>query len=270
VNNLSIVCVYNDKDILSNWLRKSLECQNFEYESIFLDNTSNKYQSAAEALNEGGTKAHGKYLMFVHQDIKFMNDVFLKDIFHELESIKNLGVAGTAGKSLEDKEIITNIKHGIPPRYASRKHYTCRQEAQTLDESLLVIPREIFRLYQFNEKICDNWHLYGVEYCLSMRKIGFDVYVIPLTLYHKSNGVSLNWSYFITLKKVLHLYKKEYSKICTTVYNWYTGIPIEIQLVPFFFKHLWEFFYFRISDELNNYPRLAKCLFVIKKRVVGR
>ena len=66
---ISIVCVYNNKEILNKYLIKSLESQTEDYELILLDNTQNKFNSAAKALNNGGRKAKGDYIMFVHQDV---------------------------------------------------------------------------------------------------------------------------------------------------------------------------------------------------------
>ena len=77
---ISIVCVYNNQDILNNWLLKSLKHQTVEFELITLDNTRNTFKSAAEALNYGGKKAKGKYIMFVHQDVDLSSDTWLEDV----------------------------------------------------------------------------------------------------------------------------------------------------------------------------------------------
>jgi len=66
---ISIVCVYNDEITLKDYLLKSLENQTSKHELILIDNTQGKYKSAAGALNWGGGKAKGKYIMFVHQDV---------------------------------------------------------------------------------------------------------------------------------------------------------------------------------------------------------
>ncbi len=73
--DFSIVCVYNNVEILNQYLLESLKSQTILYELILLDNSCNKYKSAAEALNYGGERAKGRYIMFVHQDIKFENSI---------------------------------------------------------------------------------------------------------------------------------------------------------------------------------------------------
>ena len=66
---ISIICIYNNRNILDNYLLKSLERHNTDYELILVDNTENKFTKAADALNYGAKNAKGEFLMFVHQDI---------------------------------------------------------------------------------------------------------------------------------------------------------------------------------------------------------
>lgn len=68
-----------------------------------------------------------------------------------------------------------------------------------------------------------------MDYCLSIKKLGFDSYVLPVFVYHKSSGYSISAKYFSTLKKVLKKHKNEHHKIYTTVGNWSTRYPIEIK-----------------------------------------
>ena len=93
---ISIICVYNNKEILENYLLKNLSTQSVEYELILIDNTNGKFKSAAEALNYGGKKANGNYLMFVHQDVDLCSNNTLDYIENILESISNLGIAGSS------------------------------------------------------------------------------------------------------------------------------------------------------------------------------
>jgi len=96
---ISIVCVFNNKDTLEDCLLRSLGIQTSPYEPIFIDNRRGRFRSAAEALNHGGAKATGKYIMFVHQDVEFISDSWLGDAEKLLDSIADLGIAGVAGIS---------------------------------------------------------------------------------------------------------------------------------------------------------------------------
>jgi glycosyltransferase involved in cell wall biosynthesis len=223
----SIICVYNNKQILNEWLLKSLSNQTNEFELILLDNKQKRFKSAAEALNYGGRSAKNEYLLFVHQDIDFLADDWLEKAETSLKLIPDLGIAGVAGKTREG--CVSNIDNGYPPRPAGTIQITHVEPAQTLDECLLIIPTPIFDLFQFDEKVCDDWHLYGVDYCLTAKKMGYEVCVLPLNVYHKSAGQSLSKSYFKTLNEIQKKWRDDFSIIFTTMGDWKTQTPLCFQ-----------------------------------------
>ena len=225
---ISIVCVYNDKEILDNFLLKSLKNQSAEYELILMDNTTGKFKSAAEALNKGGNKAKGEYIMFVHQDIDLESDGCLKNIENISNRLNNLGIAGAAGRTNYKPQTITNIKDGIPPKSVSPETFNEPVKVQTLDECLVIIPKNVFKKIKFDEKVCNDWHLYAVDYSLSVKKLGLNAYVIPLFAYHRSKAYSLSEKYYETLKKVLSKHKTN-KVIFTTVEDWLTFFPLILQ-----------------------------------------
>lgn len=225
---ISVICVYNDREILNKWLLKSLENQNTSYELILVDNCDGKFKSAAEALNQGGKKANNKYIMFVHQDMDINSHNWLKDAEKILDSLENVGIVGLAGKSRYHWWPITNMKDGISPQPISPYPITEITEVETLDECLIIVPKEVFDLTQFDEVNCDNWHLYSVDYCLILKKIGYNVYVIPLTAHHRSHGYSMSETYFQTLKKLMKKHSNS-TLILTTVEDWLTIFPLSFQ-----------------------------------------
>ena len=228
IRMISIVCVYNNKEILNNYLIKSLKNQTVDYELILLDNIEGKFRSAAEALNYGGKQAKEKHIMFVHQDVDLSSNTWLKEVEKILDELSNLGIVGIAGKSDNETGVITNIKHDNPPRLAGEIQIRKPTKVQTVDECLVIIPKSVFNILQFDEKVCNDWHLYAVDYCLSVKRLGFDSYVIPVFIYHKSSGYSISEKYFIILKKVLKKHKNYYNKIYTTMGNWSTRCPLNI------------------------------------------
>jgi len=229
---ISIVTCFNDRDILDNFLLKSLHNQTSEFELIALDNTKNIFKSASSALNFGGKKAKGKYIMYVHQDVDLHSNKWLEEVEKCLDDFPNLGIAGVAGKK-NTKGVMTTIDHGHPSKLAGKIKIQTPEIVQTLDECLVIIPRKIFNTLQFDEDTCDDWHLYAVDYCLSVKKLGFDVYVIPIYVYHRSDGASFSEMYYCTLEKILLKYKNEYNAIYTTVGDWSTSFPLYIQRLKF-------------------------------------
>jgi len=198
----SIICIYNNREILDNYLLKSLDNQKTNFELILVDNSSDKFESAAEALNYAGQKAKGDYLMFIHQDFEFDSNNWLEEAKKTLSFLDNLGIAGIAGKY--DRKLISNIKTGYPPVLAGPIQIEKPEKVQTLDECLIIIPKKLFNKIRFDEIVCDNWHLYATDYCLMVKKAGYDVYVLPLGGYHASPGYSFTpEAYYSTLKKLV-------------------------------------------------------------------
>ena len=197
---ISVICVYNDDKTLNDYLLKSIKEQNIYCELILINNTENIYPSAAAALNVGGKKAKGDYLIFAHQDIKLDSTNWLYSVERIIPDISNLGIAGVAGKR-DGRGVITNVKHGSPPTFAGKYQVKVPTEVQTLDECLIIIPKEIYNKTQFDENTCDDWHLYAVDYCLSVQKNGYRAFVLPFPCHHRSSG-SLSAGYFSTLEKL--------------------------------------------------------------------
>lgn len=232
----SIICVYNNQKILDNCLLKSLEKQETDYNLILIDNRENKFSSAAKALNFAAKKASSEYLIFVHQDVSLSKENWLESTEEVVDQIKSLGVAGVAGKSQERKGIIGNITEGIPPRSAGI-NINKPTEVQTIDECLFIIPRKLFDEYQFDEELCDGWHLYGVDYCLTALENGFKVYVLPNEIYHQSTGFSFSNDYFTTLK-LLFKKHRDFPVVYTTMETWYRSYPLTIQkILPLMYSY---------------------------------
>ena len=246
---ISVVCVYNNKNILNDYLLKSLKNQTVNFQLIILDGTEERYHSAAQALNHGGKKAIGKYIMFVHQDVHLCSNIWLEEVEKMLDTISGLGIAGVAGMSANEnsngKRGKNIIKHGNPAKIWPLGTVIQKPElVQTLDECLVIIPKSVFDILQFDENVCDNWHLYAVDYCLAVEREGLGAYAIPIVIYHKSTGatiknnlkvvLNMGWlphEYYHTLDKLLKKHKPHIKRIYTTVDDWNTSYPLVMQII---------------------------------------
>ncbi len=247
---ISVICVSNNVEILEKYLLKSLDDQNTNYELILIDNSNGKFKSAAEALNYGGKKANNKYLMFVHQDFQFNSDNWLMDSVELLNNLKDLGIAGVAGR--HNRKTVSNIKIGKTSKFVGPIQINEPIRVQTLDECLFMIPKEIFKKIQFDENTCDNWHLYATDYCLMVKKEGYNVYVLPLGGYHASPGFSFTEdAYYATLKKLVEKHKKDFKCIYTTTGSWSTVYPLFLQI-------FYQRFYYLFSRIYMNYKTIFK------------
>jgi hypothetical protein len=247
---ISIVCVYNNGHSLADFLLDSLSRQTVQYELITIDNTEKQFTSAAQALNCGGRKALGRYIMFVHQDIRFCSIEWLHDAERMLDSLPNLGVAGIAGKRGGESQILTNLTNGTPPTAPGAQIGAEPVAVQTLDECLTIVPRDVFDVLQFDEITCEGWHLCAAEYCVSCMLLGFALYVLPFHTYHASVGTSstptvpidrlisrchmapppfLPNEYYVALKKIIKKHENNASKIPTVFGDWSTSSPVALQ-----------------------------------------
>lgn len=226
---ISIISVYNHEDLLKKYLLNSLRSQKIDYELILVDNTNEKFTSASEALNYGANKAKGDYLMFAHQDYELGSDEWLYEAGKILDNLENVGIVGVAGKY--NRNMISNITTGFPPEMAGPIQIEEPKKVQTLDECLIIIPKKIFEEIQFDEVVCDNWHLYATDYCLTTQKAGYDTYVIPLGGYHASPGYSFSpEAYYSTLRKLVKKHKADHKWIYTSTGSWNTIIPLFLQI----------------------------------------
>jgi len=240
---ISVVVVYNNEQIFNENLLSSLKKQTAEFEFIPMDNTKKKFKSAAEALNQGGAKAKGKYIMFVHQDVDLRSSTWLEDTEKILDSLPRLGIAGVAGVTETGKgnEKCRNRIEHLEDHSFWGNIIEEPERVQTLDECMGIVPRSLFSELQFDEKTCDDWHLYMVDYCLSCRKLGLYTYALPMFIYHRSHkkrpreilksGGSLTASYWRTLGKLTKKHKGYYKWIYTSCGEWNTFQPVIIQKI---------------------------------------
>lgn len=211
----SIVVVYNDKRALTEILLPSIKIQTTKPEFIPIDNTKGQFKSAAEALNYGGKQAHGEYIMFVHQDVELDSNLWLQNTKQILDSIAKLGIAGVAGMSEKGSNYIERRRG-----YISNcgeiwgEPFEKPEEVQTLDECLLIVPKSVFSKLQFDEETFDGWHLYGVDYCLSVKQMGLKASIIPAFIYHRSP--------LLNVEKLLRYQKSLYKKHRARIKKIYT------------------------------------------------
>ncbi len=192
----SIVCCYNKDDLFENFV-KSLQRQDEVVSVIGIDNRENRFSSCADALNEGLSKVDTEYVIFSHQDIVFTDPSSVRRFIDYLEKVGKYDILGVAGVKKDVPGVYTNIRQGEGAEYAGGKRVHGLMKCQTLDECFFGGTTAGFREHPFDHTICDNWHLYAVERCLSALSRGNDVYVCDVSLKHLSGG------------KINHIYNRQ-------------------------------------------------------------
>lgn len=218
-NKVSVICVFNEKKAFEEQLYSSLKNQDIEYELIALDNSNNRFKSAAEALNYGSRCAHGKILVYAHQDIFLKGKDSLRLFCTAITNCQIGTVVGTQGVKEPSKKYYSNITAGN--EYDNSIVWNYKNdfyEVSCVDEGFFGMKKETWEKLKFNEKLCDNWHLYCVEICLHARKLGNKVLVYPIQLHHFSMG-TISLGYMKNLKLLCKEYHKDFKYIWTTCYK---------------------------------------------------
>lgn len=227
---ISIICVYNNNEVLDSQLLSSLKKQNIDYEFIGIDNAKNKFNSAAAALNYGASQSSGDVLVFSHQDIILKEECSLYEFANAINQ-KEVGViVGTQGVREKDKTYYSNLTAGAiyDPKLLTDFPKECIK-VDCVDEGFFGMKKETWKQYMFDEVSCDNWHLYAVDQCLNARKNGYGVFVYPIQMHHFSFG-RITISYFNNLRTLCNKYRKSNRLIWTTCYKVYTN-PLYINFL---------------------------------------
>ncbi len=182
----SIICVFNNKDVLEKTTLKGLANQAAHYEIIAIDNRASSFNSAAAALNHGARQAKGAWLLFIHQDVLLFSDDWLESAEKILDQERPDGWTGVAGQDAEGRT------QGFMLDRASLlgNPFDRLLEVQTLDECLLIHRNDRTDGNYFDEAV-PGWHAYGVEACCAAIREGKKNYVISMPIWHDSKSTNL-------------------------------------------------------------------------------
>jgi hypothetical protein len=187
----SIVCVYNDPDVLDGCLARSIReglPSAPQTELIAVDNRGNPFPSAGAALNHGARRAHNDVVVFVHQDVVLHSLVALEEAAAVLAAEPDVGIAGAVGIDAHYR-ILGRIRDRVVPigDVAAEP-----QDVDSLDEVLLLVRREHVLKEPLSEDPLLAWHAYGVEYSARTRRAGLRAVVLDIPLTHNSLTTNLD------------------------------------------------------------------------------
>lgn len=245
-NTVSVICVYNNQDILKNYLLVGLKKQSIDFEFIGVDNTNNTFKSAAQALNYGFNESSGKFLVFVHQDLLILDNNFLEKVVRYFLELGDI-IMGIAGNKFGDPNVYSNIEHSVYGRKVGFYQVIDPVIVDTLDEVFFSLPSDIFRKVMFDELICFHWHLYALDLCLNLKLYNISSIVISCNAFHLSNG-KLDKNFFSTLKLLIAKHKNNFKQITTTCVNIHTN---DYSMYAFVLKN--ELLKFKLVSRINSF-----------------
>ena len=220
MNDVTVICCYNNEKVYGEFV-KTLEAQTCKYDLIGINNVGNKtFKSCANAYNSVINQVKTKYVIYSHQDILLNKPDMLEKFVADMRTIQPDDIIGVAGMRFYCQHAFMSIIHydkscdvffhvGV----ILNEGVT---ESDTLDECFFGGYTEHFRLYPFDEVICNNWHLYAVEACLRTKsKLGGKCWVSNSRLIHLSRG-SYSPSFYWGFYRLCRKYAKQFPLIRTT------------------------------------------------------
>lgn len=224
---ISVVVCYNNKEIYKDMLLDSISNQNCDYNLIAINNADNKYDSIASAYNSVLNEIKGDKVLFCHQDISFPDKDTLQNISRDIEKNSEY-IVGLCGID-STGTAYSNLKYKKTNQFITNHQVSDYLIVETVDECCFGMSKELLdKLGQFDEKVCDGWHLYATELCLRAKSKGISTVVSSTTCIHKydfGKGLIVDNSFLNTLKKIREKYKHKVSRICSVCYVCSTRFP---------------------------------------------
>lgn len=224
--SVTLVCCYNNSQMYHDFA-ESLKEQTCPCKLIGINNEGNsRFASCAAAYNSVIHDIDTKYVIYSHQDICLKEKDTLEKFLGYLDRLNQDDLLGVAGVRFDDNEgTYSNIIHAHKQtgkfHYIEGAYVEGMIPCDTLDECFFGGYTEHFLKHPFDEKLCDNWHLYAVERCLNTkvegRRAGREnaVYVCDVLLFHLSSG-NVNSAFVKGFCKICKHYASDFPVIKTT------------------------------------------------------
>ena len=174
MKDITVICCWNNEKVYNDFA-ETLKAQNYECELIGIDNRGNKgFTSCAAAYNSVIGQVKTKYVVYSHQDILLDKPDILGKFAACLDKIGRDDIVGVAGVKFSHPGTYTNIMHIWDYNHelgygGSKRVENDIEEVDVIDECFFGGCTEHFREYPFDEAVCDNWHLYAVDACLTAK-----------------------------------------------------------------------------------------------------
>ena len=180
----SIICVFNDPEVRSHCLDRSIEEHRNEacVEYLPIDNVDGSFATAGAALNHGASLASHDVLVFAHQDVYLHSLRALEAAASVLAEDDRTGVLGAVGVDTSGR-LVGRIRDRVVLLGERAREPT---EVDSLDELLFMAPRDLVQSQPLSESPDLAWHAYAVEYGLRARSLGLRVCAVDIPLTHNS------------------------------------------------------------------------------------
>ncbi|HLV31045.1 MAG TPA: glycosyltransferase [Chitinispirillaceae bacterium] len=189
----------------------------FEY--LRIDNRNNTY-NLCSAYNAGVRNASGNILVFMHEDVFFMEENWGKVLESKFNDPATglVGVAGTqyifpdnpawvlAGRPFIRGHVIHELNNGSVYNLTVFNQDRSDSEVVAVDGLFFAIRKSLFEKIQFDEITFDGFHFYDLDICMQIRKTHRLIVTWDILVKHLSGGsFDASWkkyaSHFLTKYK---------------------------------------------------------------------
>ncbi len=211
-------------DLHEQNVRKTVDA---EFEYIRIDNQSNS-DSLCSAYNEGVNRSHGDILVFVHEDVFFMEPGWGPKLTEKFQANSSIGLVGVAGTQYLSNHHPAWLVAGQPFTRGRVVHETeandgyfmsvfspdkTDAEVVAVDGLLFAIRRSLFETIRFDEQTFDGFHFYDLDICMQIRKTHKLIVTWDILVKHLSEG-TCDQTWIDAGKKFLAKYQHELPATC--------------------------------------------------------
>lgn len=168
---------------------------------IRIDNRNNSH-SLCSAYNEGVKKAIGDIIVFMHEDVFFVDGDWAKKLYEKFsdETIGLVGVAGTeylfadnpawvaAGRPFIKGQAIHEINNGKNYFLTVFNWQNEDAEVVAVDGLFFAIRKSLFDNIKFDEITFDGFHFYDIDICMQVHKTHRLIVTKDIFVKHMSGG----------------------------------------------------------------------------------
>ena len=206
---------------------------------VCIDNSDGR-RGICAAYNAGVEKAGGEILVFMHEDVFFMERAWDKLLEHKFTdpSIGLIGVAGTqylfpdppgwvvAGRPFIKGKVIHETDNGADFHLTVFSWDKTDSDVVAVDGLFFAVRRDLFSRIRFDETTFDGFHFYDLDLCMQVRETRRLIVTPDIILKHRSGG-AFDAVWHTYARRFTEKYRERLPASCTA------GIPDLPHRVPF-------------------------------------
>ena len=198
------------------------------HEYVRVDNTANALGICA-AYNQGLTRAGGDVVVFVHEDVFFIEPgwgVRVQELFSRNPALGLAGVAGTqylcadtpswvaAGRPFIHGMVIHDMDGGNRSVLTVYSWERGEVETVAVDGLFMAIRASLFPSIGFDQTTFDGFHFYDLDICMQVRAQGYRVMVTDAVLLRHLSGGSYDHVWMEYARRFVGKYRQALPATC--------------------------------------------------------